>query len=144
MRWPPMLSGWSSVAARRRGAAALVSVVALVAGSILAIVPAGCGGEGTTTTAAPATTAATTAGDGTTTTTTAPVVVRSGDALFAVYCAGCHGSDGKAKFSPTVVGVDAERVKSMVTDGSGDMEGYGGRLSPEEIQAIVDYVVTLK
>jgi len=111
---------------------------------VVSFVFAGCSGsdETTTSTAAPDSTSATAAPDGAT--TTAAPVVKSGADLFSVFCAGCHGSDGKATFTPTVVGVEAERVTAMVTDGSADMEGYGDSLSPEEIQAIVDYVVTLK
>lgn len=167
MPWPPMSSALNSVSAGshtrtttprpasqrfdpgrprvRRGLARRATRV--VIGVVVALVTAlaGCGGDGTTTTAVPGTTAATTApAQGSTTATAAPAVARSGSDLFSVYCAGCHGEDGKAKFSPTVVGVDAERVKTMVTDGSGDMKGYGGHLSSEDIQAIVDYVVTLK
>ncbi len=113
---------------------------------VVVIVLTGCGGDGgtTTSTTAPASTSVTTATTDGTTTTAAPPVIKSGVDLFSVFCAGCHGSDGKANFTPTVVGADADLVKAMVTDGSDDMEGYGGRLSPEEIQAIVDYVVTLK
>lgn len=127
----------------RRGA--LMSVFLLAVAMMLT---AGCGGDEaatTVTTSSPAEgTATTTGGGGGDTTTTAPPVVKSGAELYSVFCAGCHGLDGKAKFSPTLVGVDAERVKKMVTDGSDKMEGYGAVLSAEEIQAVVDHVLTLK
>lgn len=71
-------------------------------------------------------------------------MVKSGAELFSVFCAGCHGADGKAKFSPTLVGVDAAKVETMITGGSEKMQGYKDSLSPGDIQAIVDYVVTLK
>ncbi len=127
---------------RSRRAASVVLGVALA----IVIVLTGCGGDGdtTTTTAAPASTSVTTPTTDGSTTTATPPVIKSGVDLFSVFCAGCHGSDGKATFTPTVVGVDADLVKAMITDGSDDMEGYGDRLSPEEIQAIADYVVTLK
>jgi mono/diheme cytochrome c family protein len=106
----------------------------------------GCGKDDTTTTAVPGpdptTTTAGTGGG--TPPTTAPSVAKSGAELFSVFCAGCHGADGKAKFSPTLVGVDAEKVKTMVTEGSEKMQGYEDNLSPADIQAIVDYVVTLR
>ncbi len=119
----------------------------LVLAVTVLIVLAGCGGSNTTTTAAPApeNSTTTTAGSGSgTPTTTAPPVVKSGAELFSVFCAGCHGADGKAKFSPTLVGVDAAKVETMITGGSEKMQGYKDSLSPGDIQAIVDYVVTLK
>ncbi|MHB0980298.1 MAG: c-type cytochrome [Thermoleophilia bacterium] len=111
------------------------------------IVLAGCGGGDAGTTATPpdpdSTTTTAGTGDGTPT-TTGPPVVKSGAELFSVFCAGCHGADGKAKFSPTLVGVDAAKVKTMITEGSEQMQGYKDKLSPADVQAIVDYVVTLK
>lgn len=129
----------------RWSARASVAVFLLAVALTLA---AGCGGDeaATTVTTASSEAGATTtaSGSGGDTTSTAPLVVKSGADLYSVFCAGCHGMDGKAKFSPTLVGVDAERVKKMVADGSDKMEGYGDVLSPEEIQAVVDHVLTLK
>lgn len=118
----------------------------LVLAVAVVVVLAGCGGGDTTTTAVPGPDATTTtAGTGSgTPTTAAPPVAKSGAELFSVFCAGCHGADGKAKFSPTLVGVDAAKVKTMVTEGSEKMQGYKDNLSPADIRVIVDYVVTLK
>lgn len=129
------------------------SAPALVASTLVAVLLiAGCGGGDATTTApsvdpSPTTTAAgedtatTAAGDATATTA---AVVKAGGDLYSVFCAGCHGADGKAKFAPAIADIGEDRMKAVVTDGTGDMEGYGGDLSPEEIQAIVDYAVALE
>jgi len=73
--------------------------------------------------------------------TTAP---RSGEMLFASYCAGCHGNDGKAQFAPTVVGLSAIAVKTAAEEGTGSMPGFADRLSAADIDAVVAYVGTLK
>ncbi|MCJ7795864.1 MAG: cytochrome c [Thermoleophilia bacterium] len=74
----------------------------------------------------------------------ATTVPRAGAMLFASYCAGCHGNDGKAKLAPTVVGVAAATVKAATEKGTGSMPGFTDRLSPADIDAVVAFVGTLK
>jgi mono/diheme cytochrome c family protein len=66
----------------------------------------------------------------------------------------CHGKDGVAK--PMAKGSanfnDAKWQADMTTDkivavtesGKGKMPGYKGKLTPEEIKAIADYVKMMK
>jgi mono/diheme cytochrome c family protein len=61
-------------------------------------------------------------------------------------CASCHGAAGRGgvgpKLSDGVVGErfpDAEDQVALVTDGSGTMPAMGGRLTPEQIAAVVRY-----
>jgi mono/diheme cytochrome c family protein len=123
--------------------------LALLLGVGLAL--AACGGS-TTTTAAPATTAApvttvaptttlapTTTTAAPTTTTAAPTtteaptttVALDGQALFAQYCKGCH------KNPP---GAGLARAKSIITNGVGDMPGFKGKMTPEQIAALAAWI----
>ncbi len=74
----------------------------------------------------------------------ATTIARSGAILFASYCAGCHGNDGKAKLAPTVVGVAAATVRTAVEKGTGSVPGFADRLSTADIDAVVAFVGTLK
>lgn len=69
---------------------------------------------------------------------------RTGAILFASYCAGCHGNDGKANLAPTVVGVPTTTVKAATQKGIGSMPGFADRLSAADIDAVVAFVGTLK
>ena len=58
-------------------------------------------------------------------------------------CASCHGGNGEGASGPTLAGV-ADRLTvddhvAVVRDGRGQMPGWDGRLSDEEIEAVVDY-----
>ena len=72
--------------------------------------------------------------------------VVSGADLFASNCAGCHGSGGEGGVGPALAGGLArfgsmEEVVAFVSAGvPGSMPGFETRLSPEEIEAVVDYV----
>lgn len=129
----------------RRTVASFATIVALVL--LLALGLAACGDDGDTTTTGGDTA---TTGGGTATTggsassDTTPPAPPAGDKLFATWCAGCHGNDGKSGFSPPVVGVEADDVREAVTQGKGDMAGFGDQLSTEEIDAIVEYVGSLQ
>jgi cytochrome c551 len=80
--------------------------------------------------------------------TTVPAV--SGAAVFASNCARCHGSDAQGGLGPRLAGVVTKafpdkRVQIIVvTQGSGGMPAFGGRLSAAEIKAVVDYTRSLK
>jgi mono/diheme cytochrome c family protein len=73
-----------------------------------------------------------------------------GAAVFADRCASCHGSDGSGRNGPQLSdGRVVERFPDVadqieiVTDGSGAMPSFDGRLSAEEIEAVVEYTRTL-
>ena len=68
----------------------------------------------------------------------------------------CHGADGsassgmgksmglKALGSPEVQKMSDADMTTLVTNGKGKMPAYKGKLSDEEISAVVKYVQTLK
>jgi mono/diheme cytochrome c family protein len=87
-----------------------------------------------------------TGGGGETTTTEAepePEPEVDGAALFADNCASCHGNDGGGGVGPNLQDLDdAGTVADTVTDGRGGMPSFEGRLEPEEIEAVADYVTS--
>lgn len=88
----------------------------------------GDGDEGTTTTAE-------------STTTAPPEEGVDGAAVFGDNCASCHGDDGGGGVGPPLQDIDdAGLVVDTVTDGRGSMPSFEGRLEPEEIEAVADYV----
>ncbi len=73
-----------------------------------------------------------------------------GAAIFSERCASCHGDDGGGQSAPQLSdGRVADRFPDvadqieLVTDGRGGMPSFEGRLSPEEIEAVVEYTRTL-
>jgi mono/diheme cytochrome c family protein len=94
----------------------------------------------------------------------APLAVRAADAKtnWANNCAQCHGKDGKAdtKMGKTLNAKDLTdpKVQAEFTDakatesikngvkqgGKTTMKAFGGKLSDDEIKALVAYVRTLK
>lgn len=79
-----------------------------------------------------------------------------GAAVYKAKCASCHGPDGKGE---TAIGksmklrsfasadvqktTDADLTK-IISDGKGKMPAYKGKLSADEIKALVAYIRTLK
>ena len=68
-----------------------------------------------------------------------------GAALFGQRCASCHGGDGSGGIGPRLAGgraiaqfPDPQDQIAVVTNGRGGMPGFAGRLTDEEIAAIVD------
>lgn len=128
---------------RPQGAAAALFVAAVLLPSLLLL--GGCSQK-----ASPPTSAAGSAGQTTGTgsgaggSTSTVVGVDAGRTLYERLCAGCHGIDGKAKFAPTVVGVDAGALEAAVRKGKGSMPGFGAQLGDQEIAAIAKYVSTLR
>ena len=66
-------------------------------------------------------------------------------AIFATRCASCHGADGGGGFGPALAGVVVRRFPNLadqvavVTNGQGSMPSFADSLTPEQIQAVVDY-----
>jgi cytochrome c6 len=79
-----------------------------------------------------------------------------GAAIFKAKCAMCHGADGSASTgmgksmglkplgSPEVQKMSDADMTALVTNGKGKMPALKGKLTDEEISAVVKYVHTLK
>jgi len=79
-----------------------------------------------------------------------------GAAVFKAKCAMCHGADGSASTgmgksmglkplsSPEVQKMSDADLTALVSSGKGKMPAYKGKLSDDEINAVVKYVKTLK
>lgn len=109
----------------------LAPVVGLVAVVALAV---GCGGddESPTLGSQPSTTVA---GD-----------LELGETVFARNCASCHGRDGGGGMGPKLADgrvveeyPDPSDHREIVVEGRGAMPAWGGKLSDEEIDAVVRY-----
>jgi len=106
--------------------------------AVVAALAAGCGG-GTAQ-------SSTTAGSGTS--SSAPAVKADGAAIFTDEgCSSCHtleavGAKGITGPNLDELKPDVSRVVEQVTDGGGGMPGYGGRLKPEEIRAVAEFVAS--
>jgi mono/diheme cytochrome c family protein len=66
-----------------------------------------------------------------------------GEEIYQERCASCHGGDGSGASGPSLEGV-AERLsldehREIVERGKGSMPSWDDTLSPEEIDAVVDY-----
>ena len=74
-----------------------------------------------------------------------------GGEVYAENCSSCHGerAEGLFKF-PRLAGVVATKYPNpadqvaVVTNGRGEMPAFGGRLSPEEIRAVVEFTRALR
>jgi cytochrome c6 len=79
-----------------------------------------------------------------------------GAATFKAKCAMCHGADGSASTgmgksmglkplgSPEVQKMSDADMSALVANGKGKMPAFKGKLSDEDISAVVKYVKTLK
>jgi mono/diheme cytochrome c family protein len=82
-----------------------------------------------------------------------PAFAADGAATFKAKCAMCHGADG-TKENPgmgvkSLAGADIQKqsdadLTATVTKGKGKMPAYAGKLSDEDIKAVVAFVHTLK
>ena len=76
-----------------------------------------------------------------------------GKKLYDSKCAMCHGTDGVAKkmgegsknFNDPAWKKTAtvEEIVKVTADGKGKMKGMAGKLSPEQMTAIANYILTL-
>lgn len=74
--------------------------------------------------------------------------VQAGADLYAANCAACHGAGLEGGSGPNLVTSelghpDADFVKA-ITEGEGEMPGFGGDLTTSEIQSLVDFVRTMQ
>lgn len=77
----------------------------------------------------------------------------SGADTYKAKCAMCHGPDGKkenpamgtkALTSPEIQKMSEADLVAAVSKGKGKMPGYAGKLTDDQIKAVVAYVKTLK
>lgn len=73
-----------------------------------------------------------------------------GAAIFGARCAGCHGGDGSGGIGPRLSGgrvlerfPEAADQIAVVTAGRGAMPAFTGKLTDDEIAAIVEYTRTV-
>ena len=79
--------------------------------------------------------------------------------LYATYCPRCHGDQGKGKgdseartlyphlnllASPMVRGGDRAAVRRRIREGYGPMPGFARRLTPQEVERLVDFTFQLE
>ncbi|MBK8340236.1 MAG: cytochrome c [Flavobacteriales bacterium] len=71
-----------------------------------------------------------------------------GAKLFQMQCTLCHGRDGKLGLSGakdlTVSALTREQMLLLVSNGKGAMMPYKSVMRPEEIEAVVDHVRSLR
>lgn len=71
-----------------------------------------------------------------------------GKKIFKINCVLCHGADGKLGVNGskdlTVATITKEEAILQVTKGKGLMAAYEAILSKEEIEAVVDYAISLR
>ena len=78
--------------------------------------------------------------------------------IYAAYCARCHGPAGEGRgdartlklypnldllASPMVRRGDRALVRDRIAKGDGPMPGFSRRLSPQEIESLVDFTLAL-
>ncbi|MGZ8784102.1 MAG: c-type cytochrome, partial [Acidimicrobiia bacterium] len=76
---------------------------------------------------------------GVTTTTAAPGTA-SGATIYGQQCALCHGADGGNLRGHKL---SSSKISSVVAGGQGSMSGFSGRLSPADIDAVSQYVLSV-
>lgn len=77
--------------------------------------------------------------------------VASGEELFSENCAACHGATGKGGIGPDLTATDyaygssTEEIRTSISEGRpAGMPAFGNQLSRAEIEALVEFVQSLK
>lgn len=82
-----------------------------------------------------------------------PLFAADGAATFKAKCAACHGADGTKTIAamgvpainaPAVKAKGAAGLTTIVTKGEGKMPAFSGKLSDDEIGAVVKFVLALE
>ncbi len=67
-------------------------------------------------------------------------------AIFSSNCASCHGADRSGARGPSLLPdrltKTAPQYAETITNGSAPMPAFGGKLSAEEINALVEWILT--
>jgi mono/diheme cytochrome c family protein len=69
-------------------------------------------------------------------------VLADGAATYTAKCKMCHGVNGEKNF--TDLSKSPADLAKIVTDGKGKMPAYKGKLSDDDIKAVVTYIKSLK
>ena len=84
---------------------------------------------------------------------------RSARGLYRSYCQRCHGRDGEGRgsarrlqryphlnltTSPLIRRGDRDAVRQQIAEGEDPMPGFSRRLTPEEIESLVDLTLQLR
>lgn len=81
-------------------------------------------------------------------TTTAASESPDGKAIYTQYCKLCHGADGQLGLNMAANLAQSELDKAgmveVITHGRNTMQSYEGILTEAEIDAVADYVLTLR
>lgn len=68
----------------------------------------------------------------------------AGQAVYQARCALCHGDNGEGGTGPAIAGEDElEELVEVVLFGEGDMSGFDGVISDQEVADVVAFVQTL-
>ncbi len=75
----------------------------------------------------------------------APIAAIDGAALYETHCASCHGANGEGGSGGAVNDIDMTltRVIEITTDGVPRMPAFAGVLTPEEIEAVSEFTLSL-
>jgi mono/diheme cytochrome c family protein len=71
-----------------------------------------------------------------------------GRQVYLTQCATCHGADrkgvaGNPALTPdTIATLGADQVRSIIVNGKGRMAGFGGKLSGDQLDALVAYLTS--
>jgi hypothetical protein len=81
---------------------------------------------------------------------------RSAPGLYRSYCKRCHGAEGEGKpralklypksnllISEMVLQGDRDAVRDRIANGEGPMPAFKRRLTPEELESLVDFTIRL-
>lgn len=78
--------------------------------------------------------------------TVAPGEGASGAEIYQQNCARCHGEDGARRGAPRLSDIDDRQTmdesRAIVREGPGLMPSFEGQLSPEAIDAVVEFIHT--
>lgn len=78
---------------------------------------------------------------------TTPGIV-DGKSVFETNCISCHGADGQAGVAGAAnlatSELDLNSKVEIIRNGKGTMQPFGGALTEEEVQAVAEYIGTLK
>ena len=84
---------------------------------------------------------------------------RSAPGLYRFYCQGCHGREGEGRgsarrlkrypnlnltTSPLTARADRDAIRRRIAEGEGPMPAFARRLTPEEIESLVDFTLRLR
>lgn len=84
---------------------------------------------------------------------------RSAPGLYSFYCEGCHGPTGEGRgsarrlkrypnlnltASPLTARADRGAIRRRIAEGKGPMPAFARRLTPKEIESLVDFTLRLR